>query len=117
MPMASGQLLSDSKGYLERVRSIRKGTARSRDGPTACFLKSNGIAQRRFRMESAIAGQQELDTLINRLKENPGAQARTADVSTEYARGVISETGGVIWYCRKCDTIGSPNRPCPCFDE
>lgn len=37
-----------------------------------------------------------------------------SDAHTEEGKNAILSEGGVIWWCEKCDTLASSNRPCDC---
>lgn len=46
-----------------------------------------------------------------------GQTVRDEDVDDLELRDEIAEGGGSIWYCKECEGVFSPNRPCACFGD
>jgi hypothetical protein len=61
------------------------------------------------------ARRQEFDRACLWLRANPGERVVSEDFSDEDTRIGMDSDGGMMQYCRKCDGLSWPNRPCACF--
>jgi hypothetical protein len=52
--------------------------------------------------------------LLIRLIKNPGMVVSSSDVDEYSLIESINEGGGSIWWCKKCEILCSPIRPCTC---
>ncbi len=56
----------------------------------------------------------EFDRARAQLRANPGLVISSEDFSDDDLRCDLNSDGGSMWYCRRCDGISYPNRPCVC---